>query len=165
MINLKKKAISSPNIPFWKKVNYFFNSDIYLAENMSDYRVNAPLLQAHFAHIQIYNTKIERVKTKEGKIVPFYFKVYDYFGKDIMLWNKNNAILPSLDSYEDFEEEQNFKEGDDIYSLFFTYHVKGDIAGVIQARKSKFSNPSTKIKDVHKKQAFWESYPELVNSF
>ena len=130
-----------------KITNYIFrlDPDIYLAENMGDYRENAPKIKIPFIqkiisipriYISINNVCIERLKVKDY-IVPNYFKVHDDTGEDIMIWDKGNPLFSALHSFEEVQEKQFLKDKDWIQELFFRYYLNYDFPSIVEVNKYK----------------------------
>src|SRR3989344_1463356 len=117
MINLSEIIRQQPETSFLRKLRSLRDPDIYLAENIRDYRENAPNLNFPWykrgvpfvkdlderVYISIMNVRLN--KLKDGRIeIPKCFVIYDNTGHDIVYWDSDNKYFPTLYSFEELEQ-------------------------------------------------------------
>jgi len=152
MINLSQFARESTEYSIWKKMRSLRRPDIYLAENIKDYRENAPNIDFPWykkssphldfmeeAYISILNVGINKLLL-EGLEIPDWFVIHDESGSDVVYWNKKNYLTPALLSFEDAQENQGLRDGDHVYDIFLRYMIKKDFTSIVEVNKYKFSN-------------------------
>lgn len=112
-----------------KLKNNLFSPDVYFAENMADYKNNAPKIKLSFAQrlnfsptvcINVNDVYLERYMDKEDFFPYQLFSVYDGTGFDLMVWNK-----------ESLEKKVYVSE------IFFKYSLKHEYPVIIEVNKYK----------------------------
>lgn len=144
MINISEIIRQQPETSFLRKLRSLRGPDIYLAENIMDYRENAPNLEfpwykresifyhADFmerAYISIMNVGLNKLRINNIEI-PDLFVIHDETYTDIVYWSNS---IP-------FEEVQGLKDGNYIYNILLRYLIKKNLPSIVEVRKYNFSN-------------------------
>ena len=146
MINITELNKNSPDTSLIKRLSLLKSIDLYLAESMEDYLINAPkinypkwkrLVVPNLASIVIFNIGIraefdERTPRNYDKFV-----VHDYTGEDLMYWMKGHNLFPSENTFEEVQREQGLKEDDFVYSIYFGYHIEANCPFIYKVTKYK----------------------------
>ncbi len=152
MLNLSQLARESPNVSFVRKIRSFRDPNIYLAENLADYQQNAPILdfprykrflsQDKFmdrAYIIFQNVGLKKLSHKRIEILN-WFVLHDDSGQELVYWNADHELFPTLASFDEVQEKQGLKEDDWVYDVFIRYLIPSNLPSVVEVNKYKFSN-------------------------
>ena len=156
MINLSELGRSSLVVPIWKKTQSLRDPDIYLAENIADYKENGPNLVFPWykrfpssdnfmdrAFISLMGVGIDKLRDKSGIEISNWFIVHDESGAEVMYWGGRNDVLPTIQTYAEAQEEQRLCDGDFVYDIFFRYLINHNLPNIIELRKFQPSNRQT----------------------
>lgn len=153
MINISDIIRQQPETSFLRKIRSLRDPDIYFAENIRDYRENAPNLEFPWykrdilfysdcddrAYISIMNVELNKLKINNFEI-PNWFIIHDETYTEVVYWNANSDLIPTLHSFEELQEKQGLKDGDYVYDIFLRYLIKKDFTSIVEVRKYNFSN-------------------------
>ncbi len=107
MINLNKNRRETVNLSYLSNMREFFSPDIFLAECVEDYVVNAQNIQIPWykqpfekgsARILIRNVSLSRI-VRNGIIQPYLFDMEDSSGKTEVFWHPVFAIASRDDGF------------------------------------------------------------------
>ncbi len=149
MINLSQYARQSPQTSISEKICLLKGSDIYLAENIADYKEHAPKIKLPlYQKIQYWTQYKNRLHYDAGiilmhigiemTVLPNIFRIHDSSGEDIMYWNKDNEYFGAMHSYE--EARQNLKDNNWAADILVRYLIESDLPTIIEMKRYKFSN-------------------------
>jgi len=152
MLNLSHLARESPDYPLIKKIRSFRDPDIYLAENLADYKKNAPHLKFPWykrfpfpdnfmdrAYIIFNNIGLKTLSYHSNEI-PDWFLLHDDSGRELVFWNGNHDLFPTMDSFDNVRERQGLKDDDWVYDVFVRYLIHHDLPSIVEVNKYKPSN-------------------------
>ena len=147
MLNLSKLARESSNYSLMTKIKLHRNQDVYLAENLRDYKKNAPTFEVPWyktfpildgsvdrAGIILQNVGLRKSSHEN------WFLLHDDSGSDLVYWNADNPYFRAAISFEEAQEQQALKEDDWVYDVFLNYLIPDDLPNIVEVTKYKFSN-------------------------
>ena len=177
MLNLSQLARESSNYPLLNKIQNIIDPDIYLAENIADYKENAPNFEFPWykrfpltedrVYIIFQNIGIKTLEDEERIIIPNWFVLHDDSGQELVYWNSDSKLFPARASFEEIQETQGLKEEDWVYDVFIRYLIKSNFPSIAEVRKYNFSDkkPERDTLAERIKSFFPEFEPSLQPSF
>jgi len=179
MLNLSQIAKESSNYPVLRKIQNFKDPDVYLAENLADYHENAKLLEFPWykrfppsskfrdrAYIVFQNVGLKKLVNGEMEI-PNWFVLHDNSGLELVYWNADHELFPTLASFDEVQAEQGLKEDDWVYDVFVRYLIPNNLSSIVEVNRYRFSTKKPE-KDFLAKRVrsfFPEFEPELQPAF
>ena len=175
MINISEIIRQQPETSFFKKLRSLRDPDIYLAENIRDYRENAPNLEFPWykrgvpfvkdsderVYISIMDVGLSKLKINNIKI-PDWFVIHDETYAEVVYWNINSNLIPTLHSFEELQEKQGLKDGDYIYDILLRYLIKKDFPSIVEVRKYNFSNRKPEKESIMERVRSFFPSPEVI---
>ena len=175
MINLSEIIRQQPETSFLRKLRSLRDPDIYLAENIRDYRENAPNLEFPWykrsvpfvkdlderVYISIMDVRLNKLKINNFEI-PNYFVIHDETYAEVVYWNINSNLIPTLHSFEELQEKQGLKDGDYIYDILLRYLIKKDFPSIVEVRKYNFSNRKPEKESIMERVRSFFPSPEVI---
>jgi hypothetical protein len=146
-----------------------FGPQLYLAENIADYKKSMLKLKSgflnnsHYALISIYNVGIDAVFENEERVRNMVH-VHDASGIKVMSWNEPGEDLPAAQSYDQLLEEGILKPKDFVYRLLFSHWYPsqgGPLSCVAEIKKQRFSNHVHKPSLADRLEALFPDLPIL----
>ena len=129
MLNLSQLARGFHDSPLFKRIQSIRNPEIYLAENLADYQENAPSLEFPFSYkfvdrryIIFQNIGLKKLVYEEMEI-PNWFVLHDNSGQELIYWNADHELFPTMASFDEVQAEQGFKDDDWICDVFIRYLI------------------------------------------
>ncbi len=145
MINLSK-LLRKKDLTIKDKFYEYTSPEVYLAENINDYKINFQNLNPpwfkmySYADIIVHNIRINSIDNLIENIYEGIVMISDETGKKLMYWEDKPNMFPAEETFKEAKQRQGFKDNDWIYTLQFK-HVYGQNAPhVSYIRKNKFSN-------------------------
>ena len=76
-----------------------------------------------------------------GKLeIPNWFVLHDDSGLELVYWNADHELFPTLASFDEVQGQQGLKEDDWVYDVFVRYLIPHNLASVVEVNKYKFSS-------------------------
>ncbi len=152
MLNLSQLTRESQEYPLLGRIRSIRYPDIYLAENLADYQEDAQSLEFPWykrfpfpdkfrdrAYIIFQNIGLKKLTHKEMEIYN-WFVLHDESGQELVYWNANHELFPTLASFDEVQAEQGLKEDDWVYDVFIRYLIPSHLPSVVEVNRYKFSN-------------------------
>ena len=157
MINLTEFALKSSEFSLLYKINSLRDPDFYLAENMRDFKTNAPYINFPWykgfpvlegfdpkewrAYIAVHNVGIEFLEEDDFSKK---FLVHDSTDRAVMCWHNKKGFLQPYKTFEELQEEQGLKHKDWVYEVLFLYYITERVSIIGNVKKCK---PLIRIKE------------------
>ena len=152
MLNLSQLERISENYSLIRKCRSFRDSDIYLAENLADYKQSASSLEFPFykrfpfsakfmdrAYIIFQNVGLKKLVDKEFEI-PNWFVLHDNSGQEVVCWDANHELFPTIASFDEVQAEQGLRDSDWVYDVLVRYLIWSNMSNIVRVNKHDFSN-------------------------
>jgi len=172
MLNLSKLARNSAEFPLKVRAREFVDPEIYLAEDIKDYRENKSLIvppwfkknpfssAGLYALIAFHNVGIDGILNGRGGLVKDLVKVHDGSGSTVMCWNEPGEMFASHKSYFQRLEDGELLLQDWVYGLTIVHSYHKGLPFVSEIEKSKFTR--TKRKKSSLMDRINSLFPDLV---
>ncbi len=142
MFNLSARARVSSHMPWFWKFQSLFLPEIYLAEDVTDFKREGPKLPFPWyktpnasygpcAYIILHNVRLAHMQG-EG---PEWYVMKDVHALAVVRWESHDGLLPIMQSPEDAAREEAFESGNHVHEVFLSYLIKYDVGHVIEVRK------------------------------
>jgi len=154
MINISQLIRNSKQHPLTDRLLDFIEPELYLAENLADYRTNRSIITPpwfkripsstanDYAFISFYNVGIDAT-SEDDKMNDDLVKVHDKSGAASVCWTGPGRVYPCKNSYFEMLDSGELKPQDWVYRLDVRWIYEFEVAFVIGFRKNKFSIPKT----------------------
>ena len=126
MINLSQLARENGTYSLMEKIQLLFDYDIYLAENIRDYKKSAYYIKTPWYKttdtslsvfgVIIRNVGIDLVEEDLNKKLR-RFIVHDATDRDLMLWYGKNGEFGVYKTFEQVQKEQGLRQKDWVYQV------------------------------------------------
>ncbi|HII71714.1 TPA: hypothetical protein HA265_03085 [Candidatus Woesearchaeota archaeon] len=151
MINLTRLSLGSPRYTPFEKIRLAIETDFYVAENMADYKNEAPKIinpwykQLNYfpfsgelfdrAAIILNNVRLEVCGKDPDDKGPDWFRVSDSTGEDRMYWSVHDMYFSAAHSFEELYERQGLKDGDWVHEVLVLYWIKKELPIICNVQK------------------------------
>lgn len=152
MLNLSQLERESQDYSLLRRIRSFRDPDIYLAEDLTDYQKNASELEfpgykrfpfrdkfMDRAYIIFQNIGLKKLIYEEME-VPDWFILHDDSGQELIYWNENHQLFPTIASFDEMQAEQGLKDDDWVYDVFVRYLISSNLPSVVEVNRYRFSN-------------------------
>ncbi|MBT4805500.1 hypothetical protein HON71_04980 [Candidatus Woesearchaeota archaeon] len=154
MINISQLVRKSKQHPLTDRLLDFVEPELYLAENVADYKENRSILVPpwfkrnpfstanDYAFISFYNVGIDAT-SENGEMNEDLVNIHDESGSATICWTGPGHVYPCKDSYFQMLDSGELKPQDWVYRLDVRLIYEFEVSFVIGFKKNKFSTPKT----------------------
>jgi hypothetical protein len=157
MINGSALLRASPDIPFMKKFQLLRSPDIYIFEDVQEYRERVRSLPCPWykdvvekcVFVALYNVGIRPISYEvpidelDPDIDPKqWYAIHDASGLAFALWDANNRYYPAIESPEQAAHAQGLREDDFVFSVMLIHLIASDMCFVAKVEKRRTGPPA-----------------------
>ena len=155
MLNLSQLARECHEYPILRRIRSLRDPDIYLAENLVDYQESAKSLEFPWykrlpfpdksmdrAYIIFQNIGLKKL-VREKMEIPNWFVLYDDSGKELVYWDADHELFPTIISSDKVQAERELKD-DWVYDVFVRFLIPSSLPSIVDVSAYRFSNTKPK---------------------